>query len=72
MIFGRKNTKNLQKQEKKFNNEYACFKKALSNFNVKAYFASNNKVAYLNNCSNYCNECDDEKCYSCSNSLSST
>lgn len=38
-------------QELHYENEYRLFLEALSNFNVKAYFNSNNKSAYLENCS---------------------
>lgn len=46
VIFG-----SFQDQEKQYENEYNLFLEALQNFNVKAYFNSNNKQAYLQNIS---------------------
>jgi len=42
---------NMQVQENEYNREYNSFIVSVQNFNVKAYTASTNKYAYLENCS---------------------
>ena len=46
VVFG-----SFQDQENQYKNEYNLFLRALQNFDVKAYFNSNNKQAYLQNIS---------------------
>ena len=42
---------NMQIQEKEFKHEFSNFYNAVNTFNVKAYFASTNKTAYIASCS---------------------
>ena len=42
---------NMQIQEKEFDHEYSNFNQSVNTFNVKAYFASTNKAAYISSCS---------------------
>lgn len=42
----------MQRQEKEFEQEYTNFYQSIKAFNVKEYFSSTNKSAYIENCSN--------------------